>query len=202
MRTLTNAACNERLPSDNVQSFHICAEGRFGPDPSNNLEDDSCQVSFLESSNTELFCYDNNYIAIVKKGDSGGPLRVGNTLIGIVSRGAPGSICGEPGVPGLYTRVTSFLDWINENGGSFERSTTATPIITTTTQENTTEGSTETGNEAEQRRNPFSFEWSMSMIFGGNRKAPEITTSAKGSGGCPNFLNMFSTPMFAWSTQT
>lgn len=68
MRTLANAACNERLPSDDVQSFHICAEGRFGPDPSNNLEDDSCQV-FLEPSNTEIiFVNDSNYVAFHKTG--------------------------------------------------------------------------------------------------------------------------------------
>lgn len=47
MRTMTNEVCSERVPEgdrDNVRPFHLCAEGRFGPDPSNNLEDDSCQV--------------------------------------------------------------------------------------------------------------------------------------------------------------
>ena len=33
-------------------------------------------------------------------------------LIGVVSAGHE---CAVPGWPGLYTRVTAFLDWIREN---------------------------------------------------------------------------------------
>ncbi|XP_015793396.1 coagulation factor XI-like [Tetranychus urticae] len=50
-------------------------------------------------------------------GDSGGPLVVKNNLtkkfyiIGIVSAGVA---CAEPRLPGVYTRVTAYLDWINE----------------------------------------------------------------------------------------
>ncbi|KAK2721777.1 venom serine protease Bi-VSP-like isoform X2 [Artemia franciscana] len=47
------------------------------------------------------------------QGDSGGPLMtpVGGKfyLIGIVSKGLA---CGTPNVPGIYTRVTTFMDWI------------------------------------------------------------------------------------------
>ncbi|XP_033344479.1 proclotting enzyme-like [Bombus vosnesenskii] len=51
------------------------------------------------------------------QGDSGGPLlhQLANgrwVNIGIVSWGIR---CGEPGRPGIYTRVNSYLDWIFEN---------------------------------------------------------------------------------------
>ncbi|XP_032687892.1 proclotting enzyme-like [Odontomachus brunneus] len=51
------------------------------------------------------------------QGDSGGPLlhQLGNgrwVNIGIVSWGIR---CGEPGYPGIYTRVNSYLDWIFAN---------------------------------------------------------------------------------------
>ncbi|XP_034940723.1 proclotting enzyme-like [Chelonus insularis] len=51
------------------------------------------------------------------QGDSGGPLvyQLGNgrwVNIGIVSWGMR---CGEPGQPGIYTRVNAFLDWIFAN---------------------------------------------------------------------------------------
>lgn len=50
------------------------------------------------------------------QGDSGGPLMLpkGNVyyLIGIVSYGKG---CAKAGFPGVYSRVTSYLDWIAEN---------------------------------------------------------------------------------------
>jgi len=45
-------------------------------------------------------------------GDSGGPLTVDGVLVGVVSYGIEGC---EPGYPSAFTRVTSFLDWIQSN---------------------------------------------------------------------------------------
>lgn len=50
------------------------------------------------------------------QGDSGGPLmmRVDTRWVqlGIVSFG---NKCGEPGYPGVYTRLSEYVDWVNEN---------------------------------------------------------------------------------------
>ncbi|XP_054087057.1 trypsin-3-like [Zeugodacus cucurbitae] len=46
-------------------------------------------------------------------GDSGGPLICDEKVTGIVSFGYG---CGEPGHPGYYTNVTSYIDWIRKNG--------------------------------------------------------------------------------------
>ncbi|PRX96331.1 S1 family peptidase [Allonocardiopsis opalescens] len=45
------------------------------------------------------------------QGDSGGPLIIDNTLAGVVSWGAG---CARPGLPGAYTRVTTYADDIAE----------------------------------------------------------------------------------------
>jgi secreted trypsin-like serine protease len=51
------------------------------------------------------------------QGDSGGPLVVRDAqtghmqLVGVVSAGVG---CGRPLMPGIYTRVSSFLGWIDK----------------------------------------------------------------------------------------
>lgn len=46
-------------------------------------------------------------------GDSGGPLTLNNQLIGILSWGVPCAL----GRPDVYTRITSFTDWITKLTG-------------------------------------------------------------------------------------
>lgn len=52
------------------------------------------------------------------QGDSGGPLMLRDQVrgrwmqIGIVSFG---NKCSEPGYPGVYTRISEYLNWIKDN---------------------------------------------------------------------------------------
>lgn len=50
------------------------------------------------------------HFVYIFQADSGGPLvTYENTLIGVVSTGVG---CARPGLPGIYTRVSKYIDWI------------------------------------------------------------------------------------------
>jgi secreted trypsin-like serine protease len=49
------------------------------------------------------------------QGDSGGPLLVDNIQVGIVSWGY--IMCGNPTFPDIFTRVTSYTQWIARKTG-------------------------------------------------------------------------------------
>ncbi|KAF2367065.1 Serine proteases trypsin domain [Trinorchestia longiramus] len=87
----------------------------------------TCQTWYTENTGKPLgdpqsiVLYDTHICAGLKngdkdacQGDSGGPLMVRDSqgqqvIVGIVSSGIG---CGRPGLPGLYTRVSRYLDWI------------------------------------------------------------------------------------------
>jgi type VII secretion-associated serine protease mycosin len=91
---VSNKACNLVYQADNIKITDgmMCAGGQAGQD--------SCN------------------------GDSGGPLVVPNgsggyLLAGLVSFGglSSGNLCGDAGVPGVYARVSYYVNWIKANMG-------------------------------------------------------------------------------------
>lgn len=89
------AANNLQYLSTRTVAYEDC-KARLSPNPVN--ENQICAFS----SFGEGACH----------GDSGGPLvSLNNTLVGLVSWGVP---CAY-GYPDVYTKVYSFLDWINAN---------------------------------------------------------------------------------------
>ena len=82
---ITNSACQKSYSNENILDSMLCAGYTQGGK-------DSCQ------------------------GDSGGPFvhKSGDkwTQIGVVSWGYG---CAQAGYPGVYTRVSSYIDWLNKN---------------------------------------------------------------------------------------
>ncbi len=68
---------------------------------------DACQVIHVKDSLSSLIQH-LDWL----QGDSGGPMFQDGTLWGIVSWGRG---CAMPGYPGVYTQVSSYLDFIENN---------------------------------------------------------------------------------------
>ncbi|WP_216208688.1 serine protease [Amycolatopsis aidingensis] len=70
------------------------------------VSDQDCGQAFRNYDSTTMVCAGLPEGGVdACTGDSGGPLLVGTTVIGIVSWGVG---CGEPGKPGVYTRVAHY----------------------------------------------------------------------------------------------
>lgn len=75
------------------------------------LNNKKCEESF-GSLKDSIVCTSGDDNTGSCSGDSGGPLAINDVQIGIVSFGIMYCL---PGYPSAFTRVTSFLDWIQAN---------------------------------------------------------------------------------------
>ncbi|XP_037045238.1 trypsin-7-like [Bradysia coprophila] len=76
------------------------------------VDNEQCRQIYKENANIlpSMFCCGlKSGGKDACKGDSGGPITLGNSLVGIVSFGMG---CARPNVPGVYTRVSYFSNWI------------------------------------------------------------------------------------------
>ncbi|KAF5287783.1 hypothetical protein FQA39_LY15719 [Lamprigera yunnana] len=115
------------LNTDNIEENVECVLSGWGRlSYPGNLPDDLQYITLSTYSNrlctiehlfSEYDIYDTHICTFTKygegacHGDSGGPLVANNKQIGIVSWGEP---CAR-GLPDVFTRVTSYLDWISEH---------------------------------------------------------------------------------------
>lgn len=98
---VTNAACNQ-FYAGRITDGMICAGFAAGN-----------SLSFMKYR----FVYSNKWNLLsggadACNGDNGGPLTFGNQVVGIVSL-IEG--CGRPNMPGVYTRIAHFRQWIDEH---------------------------------------------------------------------------------------
>ena len=80
------------------------------------VTDDECRAEYGESDILDsMICAGTEAGGVDScQGDSGGPMVCdgGSYLCGIVSWGYG---CARPGVPGVYTEVSYFVDWVQAN---------------------------------------------------------------------------------------
>ncbi|KAJ6624465.1 Trypsin-2 [Pseudolycoriella hygida] len=77
------------------------------------LTNENCNSMYIDRITTGMLCAgfaEGGRDAC--QGDSGGPLTVGNVLVGVVSWGDG---CARPNSPGVFTRVATYRNWIDEH---------------------------------------------------------------------------------------
>ncbi|KAJ8928412.1 hypothetical protein NQ314_019001 [Rhamnusium bicolor] len=70
----------------------------------------ACEIGYLFSISTSQICTSGSNKQNICLGDAGSPLVVNGVQVGIASFGS-GFGC-EVGLPGVYTRMTSYLTWL------------------------------------------------------------------------------------------
>lgn len=78
------------------------------------MSNGQCKKAYIDIQETMICAGDKGHA--ICKGDSGGPLIDAQTkaLIGIVSASSPRDCVKKPGI---YTRVSGYIDWIKQNSG-------------------------------------------------------------------------------------
>uniref|UniRef100_A0A8C0M1M5 Kallikrein related peptidase 12 n=2 Tax=Canis lupus familiaris TaxID=9615 RepID=A0A8C0M1M5_CANLF len=71
----------------------------------------ACRAVFPGRITDNMVCASGTEGADACQGDSGGPLVCGNVLQGLVSWGTV-EPCGQKGIPGVYTNICKYVDWI------------------------------------------------------------------------------------------
>ncbi|XP_038623267.1 kallikrein-12-like [Tachyglossus aculeatus] len=75
--------------------------------------DSECHAAFPGRITENMVCAGGQEGQDACQGDSGGPLVCDGVLRGLVSWGSVGP-CGQLRIPGVYTNVCKYLDWIRE----------------------------------------------------------------------------------------